>query len=194
MTMRTEPKPSPSRRDFIRLAGLAVSTFVWPGCAPSSPDPDAPGLPSLGGAPGSHEGQVVAAFCDTIVPGRHRDPERTPGALDVNAAALFFDPELPALALVPLLVAFLDGGARRLFGPDFDELRPTQRDAVVDDALAGFPPMEYAVQLAKLAYYTASEAQASLGYPGANPGYLTDPDFTFGVAVTRELTRDGNLD
>ena len=112
----------------------------------------------------------------------------------MGAAALFFDPSLPALAFVPLLVTFLDGGANRLHDGDFDQVTPAQREAVVEDALAGFAPMEFAVQLAKLAYFTSAGAQAGLGYPGANAGYLNDPDFSFGTPLTREITRDGNLD
>lgn len=185
-----------SRREFISLSAAtstAFALFGW-GCAGNTPDPESPRLPSLGGAPDSHEGRVVAAFCDTIVPGRHRDPKNTPGALDVGAAGMFFDPELPALALVPLLVSFLDGGSNRLFDADFDELKPAQRDAVVEDSLAGFPPMEFAVQLAKLAYFSSAGGQEALLYPGANRGYREDPDFTFGSALTREITRDGNFD
>jgi len=183
-----------SRREFIQVAGAAASAFALFGGCGAGLDPDSPRLPSLGGGPDSHDGRVVAAFVDTIVPGRHRDPKGKPGALDVGATAMFFDPELPALKFVPLLVTFLDGGANRLFNGDFDRLTPTQRDAVVDDALAGFAPMEFAVQLAKLAYFSSSGAMASLGYPGANAGYRDDPDFSFGMAITREITRDGNLD
>jgi hypothetical protein len=180
-----------SRREFIQVAGAAVALF---GCGDNPWDPNSPRLPSLGGAPDSHDGRVIAAFVDTIVPGRHRDPRGKPGALDVGATAMFFDPELPALKFVPLLVTFLDGGAHRLFGPDFDELTPAQRDAVVEDALAGFAPMEFAVQLAKLAYFSSAGAMVSLGYPGANNGYRDDPDFTFGQPLATEITRDGNLD
>src|SRR5262249_47421455 len=117
-----------------------------------------------------------------------------PGAIDEGAPALFFDPALPALAFVPLLTTFVDGGANRLFNDDFDMISAAERDAVVEDALAGFAPLEFAVQLAKLAYFTSRGAQASLGYPGANDGYRNDPDFSFGVPLTVEITRDGNLD
>jgi hypothetical protein len=184
-----------SRREFIRIAGAATSAFAVFGCAPGTGwDADSPRLPSLGGGPDSHDGRVIAAFVDTIVPGRHRDPRGRPGALDVGATAMFFDPELPALKFVPLLVTFLDGGANRLFNGDFDQLHPSQRDAVVDDALAGFAPMEFAVQLAKLAFFSSAGGMQSLGYPGANDGYRDHPDFTFGVQLTSEITRDGNLD
>jgi hypothetical protein len=135
-------------------------------------------------APDTHEGRVVAGFCETIIP----------GAIDAGAPALFFDPTLPALAFVPLLVTFLDGGAQRLFNGDFDEISPDARDAVVEDALAGFAPLEFAVQLAKLAYFVSPDAQASLGYPGANDGYRADPDFSFDAPLTVEITRDGNFD
>jgi hypothetical protein len=183
-----------SRREFIQLSAATYSAFVLSGCTGNPSDPNSPRLPSLGGAPDSHDGHVVAAFVDTIVPGKHRDPKGTPGALDVGAAGMFFDPDLPALKLVPLLVTFLDGGANRLFNNDFDQLRPDQRDAVVDDSLANFPPLEFAVQLAKLAYFSSDGGQAAMKYPGPNAGYWQDPDFTYGVALTREITKDGNLD
>jgi hypothetical protein len=184
-----------TRREWLRLSGVALSG-LWLGCGGRGPACDGSDacLPSLGGAPDSHEGRVIAAFCDTVVPGRHRDPTGAPGALDVGAAALFFDPALPALPLVDLLVTFLDGTAQRLHRADFDALAPAARDQVVEQALADLPPLELAIQLAKLAFYTSAGGQAALGYPGANPGYLDHPDFSFGTALTRELTRDGNLD
>jgi hypothetical protein len=192
----SRPSSQLSRREFIQVAGAAASAFALfgAGCGSSGSDPNSPRLPSLGGAPDSHDGRVVAAFVDTIVPGRHRDPLNKPGGLDVGAPAVFFDPELPALKLVPLLVSFLDGGANRLYNNDFDALPPSERDAVVEDALAGFAPMEFAVQLAKLAFFSSQGGMTSLGYPGANDGYKDDPEFSFGVALTNEITSDGNLD
>ncbi len=34
---------------------------------------------------------------------------------------------------------------------------------------------------------------AHLGYPGPNPGYWDDHEFTFGRAMATEITTDGNL-
>ena len=76
----------PSRRAFIRVATAAAGAFaVAPilGCASEDTglddecDPLLAGvcLPTLGGAPDTHDGHVIAAFVDTIVPGSHRDPE-----------------------------------------------------------------------------------------------------------------------
>ncbi len=74
-----------------------------------------PALPSLGGAPDTADGRAVAAFVDTVVPGAHRDPTGAPGGLDVDAPAMFFDPELPAAPFVPILVLALDARARTMF-------------------------------------------------------------------------------
>ena len=93
------------RRSFLKL--VAVATAALAGCrgedvdsaaepTVASPatcsDRDLPGdvptgeatdLPHLGGAPDSDEGRAIAAFCDTILPGRHRDETGAPGAIDV---------------------------------------------------------------------------------------------------------------
>jgi hypothetical protein len=159
--------------------------------------PDAfvsPELPSLGGAPDTPQGRTIAAFVDCVVPSRYRDPTGAPGALDVDAAALFFDPELPAAAFVGVLALLLDSQAKKSFdGRAFVELVPAQRDQVLDALLAGPSPLEFAVQLAKLAYFSSDEAAEHLGYPGPNTGYIGHPDFGFGVALTTEITPDGNL-
>lgn len=198
-----------SRREFARIAAATAGSFaLLPtlGCSENGdqePPPDATGcdpavagvcLPSLGGAPDTHNGHVIAAFVDTIVPGAHRDPLGKPGGLDANAPGMFFDPALPAEELVPLLVVYLDGTSRRDFGGrEFTELDYDERETAVAAAIDGFPPMEFAVQLAKLAFYSSDVAAEYLGYPGANAGYYADADFTFGVALATEITDDGNL-
>ena len=191
-----------SRREFLRLAGIAVGALALPaaGCskpavAPGPVDGGDPSrLPSLGGAPDTEEGRTIAAFVDTVVPGSHRDPRGAPGALDVGAAALFFDPELPAKKLVTLLVLILDGEAGNLGQKAFYELTPEERDQALATSAAAIPQMEFAIQLAKLAYLTSDGAARHLGYPGAGPGYVDDPDFSFGRPMAKEITRDGNLD
>jgi hypothetical protein len=194
-----------SRREFGRLAGRAAAAVaaspllggLLGGCGGGGacdPASDPGGcLPGLGGAPDSHEGRVIAAFCDVVIPGAHRDPVGTPGAIDVGAPALFFDPALPAAPLVGVLVAYLDGTARRDFADrEFLELTVEEREQAVEIAIAGFPLSEFAVQMAKLAYYSSPGAAAALGYPGANPGYRGDPDFSFGAPLAVEITEDGN--
>jgi len=183
------------RREFLRLcAGAAAAAAVLQLPACSAPPPAAgPELPGLGGAPDSHQGRTIAAFCDTIVPGRHRDPEGAPGALDTGAVAAFFDPALPAAAFVPVLVGLLDLTAQDAHDRRFIELVPAERDQLVTRLLVDFELLDFAVQLAKLSYYTSPGAMAHLGYPGANAGYAAHPDFTFASALTREITRDGNL-
>lgn len=150
-------------------------------------------LPTLGGAPDTHEGRVIAAFIDTVVPGRHRDPDGRAGGIDVGAPGLFFDPELPAAAFVPVLALLLDTTSEAEFGArTFEQLLPSERDQVLTRALVTVPILEFAVQLAKLAHYASPVAGAELGYPGPNPGYVHDANFTFDDAITTELTADGN--
>jgi hypothetical protein len=190
-----------SRREFGRLAGIAATSIAASpllsavvGCGGDEEcDPRGNCLPSLGGAPDNHEGHVVAAFCDIIIPGAYRDPEGVPGAIDVGAPALFFDPLLPAADLVGVLVAYLDGTARRDFDDrEFLELSIDEREEAVQIALDGFSLSGFAVQMAKLAYYSSPGAGAVLGYPGANPGYRDDPNFSFGIPLAVEITEDGN--
>ena len=52
-------------------------------------------------------------------------------------------------------------------------------------ALEMLPEMGFAVQMVKLAAYTAPAYQELLGYPGANGGYVNDPLFTFGTAMSQ---------
>lgn len=194
-----------SRREFIRVASAAAGSFAagasalgaLAGCDDSPPacDPAAGAycLPSLGGAPDDFTGQIIAAFCDTVIPGAYRDPEGKPGAIDVDAPALFFDPQLPAKEFVDLLAAYLDGTSRRDFGDrNFIQLTPEEREQAVEIAVDGFEMTEFAIQMARLAFYASAGAAEYLGYPGANPGYRNDPDFTFGVALAEEITEDGN--
>jgi predicted component of type VI protein secretion system len=189
-----------SRRGFIvRTAQAFAGAAAWAvvGCgtevAEDGPPPDDPSLPSLGGAPDTLHGWTIAAFCDTVVPGAWRDPEGAPGAIDVGAVALFFDETLPAATYVPLLATMLDSYAGNLVGHTFIEATPSEREEVLETLLDQVDLVEFAVQLAKLAYYVSEPAEEHLGYPGPNPGYVHDPDFTFGVALSTEITEDGNL-
>jgi hypothetical protein len=156
-------------------------------------DANPTGLPSLGGAPDTAQGRTVAAFCDTVLPGRYRDPLGKPGAIDANTPALFFDPALPAAPLVPLLVLLLDSAARRSNGRQFASLSPDEREQTLIAAVVDVPELEFGIQLVKLGFYSSDVVREYLGYPGANDGYRNDPDFTFGVAVATERTTDGNL-
>lgn len=154
-------------------------------------DPSA--LPTLGGAPDTHDGRVIAAFIDTVVPGQHRDPEGKVGGIDVGAPGMFFDPDLPAAPFLPLLVVLLDAASTGAH-PDrtFDQLTPAEREQVLTDALAATPLLDFAVQLGKLAFFSSEQAGLTLGYPGPNPGYVNDTNLSFGTAITTELTIDGN--
>jgi len=157
---------------------------------PSAPDVE---LPHLGGAPDTKQGWSIAAFVDAIVPSAHSDPTGAVGGLDVGAPALFFDPELPALEFVGALATFLDLTANSLVpGTSFGTLPPARREEAVEKAL-DLDLMEFAVQLAKLAYFSSEGAACHLGYPGANPGYYDDPNFSFEEKLATEITTDGNF-
>lgn len=208
-----------SRREFIRLASVAAGAFAA-GCVVEepigppeptpvpTPDPclddvdagwlapssGAVDLPHLGGAPDTPTGWAVAAFVDAVVPGAWRDPTGTPGALDVGAPAMFFDPSLPAAEFVEVLAAFLDLVAVGLMGEGatFAALDVDDRDEALQAATESLGLVELAIQLAKLAWFASPSAGCSLGYPGANPGWVDDDDFSFSEALTTEITADGN--
>jgi hypothetical protein len=187
-----------SRREFIRVAGALAGLAAVPGLGACGDDlqmprPGSSQLPTLGGAPDTYEGHVIAAFCDTVIPGKYRDPKGAPGAIDTGAPALFFDPSLPALPYVGLLVLALDSYARKVVvGAAFVDLTPDQREEALVQAIMGLDLIDFAIELAKLAHFSSKEAGLALGYPGANPGYVTDKDFSFKRSLAREITSDGN--
>jgi hypothetical protein len=192
------PRRRVSRRQFLRAAQAFAGAAAWTlsGCGRVSSDgPPGThgGLPGLGGAPDTHHGWTIAAFCDTVVPGAWRDPEGTPGAIDVAAVGPFFDDALPAAPFVPLLVTLLDAYAGDVAGGTFLEASPEERDEALAKLLDEVELVEFAVQLAKLSYYVSEPAEHVLGFPGPNPGYVDDPDFSFGVPLAAEITDDGNL-
>ena len=104
---------------------------------------------------------------------------------DVDAPAVIFDEALPSAELVPVLVTFIDALASDAYDRTFDQLIPSERQEVVVTALEMLPEMGFAVQMVKLAAYTAPAYQELLGYPGANGGYVNDPLFTFGTAMSQ---------
>ncbi len=177
-----------SRRRFLELASAFSAAVAVHGCLPrrgGQPMPDNPSLPSTGGAPDTREGWMVAAFVDVVIPGKHRDPEGRPGALDVGAAGKFFEDGSQVKTLVPLLVSVLDGYSEDYARQDFLALRPSDREEVVAYALERFPDLDFALQLAKVAYYSAPETAAFFGYPGPNHGYLADDNFSFRRPMAR---------
>lgn len=207
----TSARPEISRREFVRvatIAGAAIATggllaacgdddAVTPdaGTAPMDAGPELVfDLPTLGGAPDTDVGRTIAAFCDCVVPGRHRDRTGAVGAIDTGAPGFFFDPALPAAQYVSILALALDAKSNSLHRVRrFWALTPMQRDEVVEATLTEIPLLAFAVQLAKLAYFASPEAGAHLGYPGPNPGYRADANFSFGRAMATEITTDGNL-
>ncbi len=193
-----------SRREFFDLLAVASAAFAAARCDPSMgvavtlPESEGGdelpvGLESLGGAPNTHQGRTIAAFCDVVVPGKKRDPSGAPGAVDVGAPAIFFDHALPAAEYVGLVAFLLDAAAKDHFdGQRFADIKPEEREEALNLALKDDSPLEFAVQLAKVAFFSGEKVFAYLGYPGPNDGYIAHPDFTFGVAMAREITKDGN--
>lgn len=201
------------RREFIKLATAALASFAA-GCTPARQAPPCPAaakcdpgpkadwheashpnvrLPHLGGAPDTAEGWAIAAFVDTVVPGAWRDPTGAPGGLDAGVPGLFFDPALPALGFVPLLVGVLDGYASRVrMSSSFATITPAQRDQALELAME-ISQMGFAVQLVKLGFFSSKAAACHLGYPGPNAGYVEDPLFSFAAPLTTEITTDGNF-
>lgn len=178
-------------------SGDATSDAAAPDATDSSAEPPAhvTGLPTLGGAPDTLAGHAIACLCDTVIPGAHRDPTGAPGAIDAGVPALFFDRALPAAALVGLIRVVLDSVATEVAGRPFARITVEQRESALQLALDRVPEAEFAVQLVRLGYFASSVAARHLGYPGPNPGYRSDPDFSFGEApLAREVTlaTDGN--
>jgi len=197
--------PGFHRRQFLLFATAAAAAFADLGCQ----EPESGGgrgdsgetgsiddgsLPSLGGAPDTDEGRTIAAFCDAVVPGKHRDPTGAPGAVDVGVPGMFYDPTLPAVQFVGLLRLVLDGHASlHEPGARFFELAHAERDTVLEAALEDETPLDLAVQLIKAAFYSLPEIAQAMGYPGPNRGYIADPDYSFGEALAGQLTADGNM-
>ena len=118
---------------------------------------------------------------------------KAPGAIDVGAPEMFFDPELPAAEFVGVLAAFLDiMAAAQVEGATFATLDVDQRVLALDQSVQSLDLTELAIQLAKLAYFASEQAGCHLGYPGANVGWVDHPDFTFGEPMADEITEDGN--
>ncbi len=192
-----------SRRDFVNLATIASAAFALAACGqpsslldpPASTDEPLPvGLDSLGGAPNTAHGRAIAAFCDTVVPSKRRDLTGAIGAIDVNAPALFFDPALPVSEYLGLIVLILDGLGKKLYdGHLFTEVSPEQRELILDAALKDDSPLDLAVQLAKVAFFSNERAFAYLRFPGPNAGYRDHADFSFATKMSQEITTDGNL-
>lgn len=176
-------------------AGNPDGAVKTPACqSPQGDNP--PALPKCEPAKTAQE-KAIEAFCEVCIPGTKTDPIKDPhkklGAVDVCAVALFFDPELPAAALVGLIVGTLNSKSKELYLDDFVNLTYEQQIAVVDELDQKVSIFGFAIQLAKLAYYSSESAAYVLGYPGANSGYDKNPNFSFGKAMSKEMTKDGNL-
>lgn len=188
-----EPTPTPTPTPRPTPTPEPDPCFEAPAAEWLTPSNAQVDVPHLGGAPDTPTGWAVAAFVDTVVPGAWRDPTGAPGALDVGAPSMFFDPTLPAAEFVEVLAAFLDLVAIGVVdGATFATLSVEDRDEALHRATQSLDLVELAIQLAKLAWFASPTAGCALGYPGANPGWVDDADFSFAIAMSTEITADGN--
>ncbi len=67
-----------------------------------------------------------------------------------------------------------------------------EREEALTAVAAEVDLLDFAIQLARLAYYSSPITAAHLGYPGANPGYWRDENFSFDRPMATEITEDGN--
>lgn len=191
-----------SRRAFGRLAfgltAILAQGLSNLGCGPHAPpsnDPfnkPEPPLPACS-IPDTDEARTLEAFCETCIPGRKTDPTQKPGAVEACAVALFYDPELPAAPLVPLIVGLINDKSQELFKKQFVALSPDQQIQAIDDLDRKIEIFGFAIQLVRLAFYSSEIAAYQLRYPGANSGYATHPNFSFRRPMAQEISTDGNL-
>lgn len=186
-----------TRRNFVRFSAVAVAVLsqgLMQACAEPEPIKKEPPLPTCKAA-STDEEKAIEAFCEVVIPGKATDPKGTPGAVEACAVPLFFDEELPAASLVSLIVLMLDSSARAVNKEKkkFVDLADDEKIKAVEKGEETLPEFSFAIQLVRLAYYSSEVAAYQLGYPGANDGYINHPHFTFGAAVSKELTPNGNL-
>jgi len=205
-----------SRRDFIArvgtlgagayvLAALPAARLLGAAAAPSTPPADA----------------TLQAFADTIIPGRRvtrtdlGDPidpraiagvDSLPGAVEADSLRLYHDPLIGFDALETPFLADLSARALEVGGGAFLLLPYAKRVQVLLAGLdfgnptrtlweaAAAVPFEAFCGAGEHPIATSENASGYrvMGYPGAAPdGYQRD--YSYGRALSRERTRNGNL-
>ena len=209
MTNRRLLKPAPplNRREFIATSGRGVavaalfsSVLQACGVGPSerseldSEEDDWNGVACR--KPTTVEQETFLAIADTVVPGATTDPSGTPGAVEGCVMNLASDPGLPVAGVVSFLVLLADQRSEKRFERPFLELSLQERTELLTEIAAETPLLSYAFRFFRAAHYAGmynDVGPRSLGYPGGNLGYIDDDDFSFGEAVCREKTSDGNM-
>ena len=204
---RGEEVEDRSRRAFLKSAGkatfgAALATAIFHGplgalyAKVRFPRPDHEPLEGACAQAITDDEKTVAAVVDTVVPGPASDPDGYPGALDTCALNLIYDEFYPFVSALPFLLALVNKKAHNKYGVKFIELDLVKRTAVLKESESALPLMRLAYRFIRSAFYAANYNMVGakhFGWPGPNLGYAEHKDFTFGKAVSKELTKDGNL-
>ena len=196
-----------SRRAFLKTAGkvtfgAAMATAMFHGplgelyARVRFPKPDHDPLKGACAQAMTADEKTVAAIVDTVVPGPASDPDGYPGALDTCALNLIYDEFYPFVSALPFLLALVNKKADNTYGVKFVELDLVKRTAVLKESESALPLMRLAYRFIRSAFYAANYNMVGaqhFGWPGPNLGYTEHADFTFNKAVSKELTKDGNL-
>lgn len=147
---------------------------------------------------------TMAAFADTIIPGRAGGADRRPGAVEAGAVDEIYDPFYGVTGAFPVLHTDLQLATPRVLGRSarFDLQLPYRaRERVMRDRITEFPagggnPVVLGYQavaiLVYLAYVGTAQSRLgprTMGFPPASDGYY--PGHSYGVRF-RGMTRDGN--
>lgn len=181
-------------------AGLAAMVRLQAAGGPGEAyDPHELLPPAPGGVcrtPSNDAEEALLALADTIVPGGASDPQGAPGARETCALSVVLSPAFPVAGLADVIQLLLNGTASSQFGKDFVECTLEQRTLVADIAEEQLPLLTVLYRAVRAAFYGASYNEVGtrwMGFPGENLGYIDHPDFTMGVPVSKELTKNGHL-
>ena len=203
----SDPRRPADRRQFLKLVGqgtfgaaLAAAIFHGPlrklYASVKYPDPDHQPLQGACVAALTEDEKKVAAMVDTVVPGRSTDPDGAPGALESCALNLIYDEFYPFVQALPVLLLLVDTLAGNLFSKTFVECDLKQRTKVLTEAEKQVAMVRLAYRFIRSTFYAATYNMVGakfFNWPGPNLGYTQHQDFSFGRAMSRELTKDGNL-
>lgn len=195
------------RRAFLRVAargtfGATLAAAVvtgplrslWAGV--KLPSPDVKPLEGACHLPTTDEEKVVAAIVDTVVPGADSDPDGLPGAPESCALNLIYDAFYPFVQVMPALLLIVQQLSDNDYNKKFIDLDLDERTKVLQKAEETLPLIRLAYRFIRSAFYASTYNYRGgnyLRWPGPNLGYTDHPEFSFGKAVSKELTRDGNL-
>jgi hypothetical protein len=155
--------------------------------------------PPLAGAclqPVTDVEKVLAAVVDTVVPGGDSDPAGDPGALEACALNLMLDEYYPFKGYADLIVTVVNQAAQPEFQTDFLGATYEQRLQVLLGAQEALPVLRLAFRAIRSAFYGGAYNGVGLTYvntPGPNLGFRHLPEFSFGQAMSAEVSDTGWL-